>query len=117
MKKLIFLVGFLFFSNNVFGENMILKCKVIGEDKTYTYSIEDDFIYFGLSEYKIVSINEIRIRAEKENLENEYGYIVIDRVEGTMEHIHGLGGKSESVMKSNVIFLYYLDCLRVDKKF
>ena len=119
MKKLslyIFLV-LMFCSTAISEENMILNCKEVGKDKIYTYSIDDKFISFGLYKYTIKDINEIKIRAERDNLENEYGFVIVDRVKGTIEHVHGLGGKSESVMKANVIFALNLECKKVESKF
>ena len=119
MKK-IFLSVFLILlvcSTAISEENMILNCKEVGKDKIYTYSIDDKFISFGLYKYTIKDINEIRIRAERDNLKNEYGFIIVDRVKGTIEHVHGLGGKSESVMKANVIFALNLECEKVESKF
>ena len=104
-------------STAISEENMILNCKEVGKDKIYTYSIDNKFISFGLYKYTIKDINEIKIRAERDNLKNEYGFIIVDRVKGTIEHVHGLGGKSESVMKANVIFALNLECKKVESKF
>ena len=99
------------------------EVKILGlteeEDGTATVSVEvdDEFISFGLYKYTIKDINEIKIRAERDNLENEYGFVIVDRVKGTIEHVHGLGGKSESVMKANVIFALNLECEKVESKF
>ena len=98
-------------------EYMLLNCKEIGGDKTYSYLIEDKYISFGFAKYKIEKKNDIRIIAKKENLKNEYGYINVDRVKGTIEHTHGLGGKSEELFKMNVIFSYNLKCEKVESKF
>jgi len=67
-------------STAISEENMILNCKEVGKDKIYTYSIDDKFISFGLYKYTIKDINEIKIRAERDNLENEYGFVIVDRV-------------------------------------
>ena len=98
-------------------EYLVLNCKEVGKDKIYTYSIDNKFISFGLYKYTIKDINEIRIRAERDNLKNEYGFVIVDRVKGTIEHVHGLGGKSESVMKANVIFALNLECEKAESKF
>jgi len=103
-------------------EEMILNCEGTDNlppysklDKKYVFQVKEGYIYFGLgaTEYKIVSFNDLGIKALNNNLigsKKEYGVIILDRVNKEIEMYHGFGGGNARILKRDLIFDYKFSC-------
>ena len=124
MKKhfLIILVALLWCNVGFADEKDFLICKEKNRDRIDTYSFDTENIYSGAAKYRIITSNDIVYGIFENDPKVEWGYIRINRIDGTLERAHGLiaagsTAKASRMFKTNMIFEINYNCKKTEKKF
>ena len=92
------------------------------QDVYLYYSFDTENIYSGAAKYRIITSNDIVYGIFENDPKVEWGYIRINRIDGTLERAHGLiaagsTAKASRMFKTNMIFEINYNCKKTEKKF
>lgn len=91
MKKLLsILVLSLLFSGSAYSEEIFISCKEIDKEKIDRYSFDDQYVYSGKAKYKVINSDHIVVAHWLESPKTEWGYIIINRLSGSLDRAHGV---------------------------